>query len=226
MVDRAAEASGPRSHPRSAARRAEILTAAEAVFAEHGYAAARLEDVARRVGIRRASLVYYFPDKRALYDAVLADVFGALRSALEVAFAEARLGERLAAAVSAWVRFVGARPTLVRILLREVADGPPGPGEPAPVAHARPLLQAAEAVVGEGQRAGFYGPVDLVHLGVVLAGATAFFVTATPALGADWPFDPLSETGLEKHRCALLRIAETLMSPASPPPPTPEGDDR
>jgi TetR/AcrR family transcriptional regulator len=230
MVDRSPEATGPRSRPRSqprsAARRAEILAAAEEVFAEHGYAAARLEDVALRVGIRRASLVYYFPDKRALYDAVLASVFGALRSALEAAFAATPLGERLAAAVSTWVRFVGERPTLVRILLREVADGPPRPGEPSPVEHARPLLQAAEAVVGEGQRAGLYGPVDLVHLGVVLAGATAFYVAATPALGADWPFDPLSETGLERHRQALLRIAETLLEPATSPLATPGRDTR
>ncbi len=226
MVHRGPEATGSRPHPRSGARRAEILAAAEDVFAEHGYAAARLEDVALRVGIRRASLVYYFADKRALYDAVLAGVFGGLRSALEAAFAAAPLGERLAAAVSAWVRFVGQRPTLVRILLREIAGGPPRPGEPSPVAHARPLLQAAEAVVGEGQRAGLYGPIDLVHLGVVLAGATAFYVAATPALGAEWPFDPLSEAGLERHRQALLRIAETLLAPLSPPPATPERDTR
>jgi len=222
MAERASLSTGERSR----GRRAAILAAAEAVFAEHGYAAARLEDVALRVGIRRASLVYYFPDKRALYDAVLADVFGALRIALEAAFASAPLGERLGAAVSAWVRFVGARPTLVRILLREIADGPPRPGEPSPAAHARPLLQAAEAVAAEGQRAGFYGPIDLVHLGVALAGATAFYVAATPALGADWPFDPLSEAGLEAHRQTLLRIAGLLMASPGEAVPTPAKDGR
>ena len=56
--------------------RDQILDAAEAVFAEKGFAAARLEDVAERVGIRRASIVYYFRDKQQLYDAVLTTVFG------------------------------------------------------------------------------------------------------------------------------------------------------
>ncbi|MGH7287017.1 MAG: TetR family transcriptional regulator, partial [Myxococcota bacterium] len=58
-----------RSAPSKALRtRAAILAAAEAVFAERGFAAARLEDVAARVGIRRASIVYHFRDKRELYD--------------------------------------------------------------------------------------------------------------------------------------------------------------
>jgi TetR/AcrR family transcriptional regulator len=44
--------------------RAAILDAAEALFSERGFDATRLEDVAERVGIRRASIVYYFKDKR------------------------------------------------------------------------------------------------------------------------------------------------------------------
>ena len=52
--------------------RRAVLDAGEELFAERGFEATRLEDIAVRVGIRRASLVYYFPDKRRLYDAVLA----------------------------------------------------------------------------------------------------------------------------------------------------------
>ena len=62
--------------------RATILETAEALFAERGFEATRLEDVAERVGIRRASIVYYFRDKRELYEAVLQDVFEELLAAL------------------------------------------------------------------------------------------------------------------------------------------------
>jgi AcrR family transcriptional regulator len=48
-----------------------ILDAAEALFAERGYAATTLRDVAAAVGLRIPSLYNHFPSKDALYAAVL-----------------------------------------------------------------------------------------------------------------------------------------------------------
>ena len=48
-----------------------ILDAAEALFAEHGYAGTTLRDVATRVELRIPSLYNHFPSKNALYAAVL-----------------------------------------------------------------------------------------------------------------------------------------------------------
>lgn len=132
----------------------QILAAAEAVFAEKGFAAARLEDVAERVGVRRASLVYYFRDKQALYDAVLASVFEGLLDRLRHAVGiEAPWTDRIEGAVTAWVDYVGERPTVARLLLREVADATPE-RPPAVVDHARPILAAMERVIREGQSKG------------------------------------------------------------------------
>lgn len=50
-----------------AARREEILKAALAVFAEHGFEAARLDDVASRAGVAKGTLYLYFADKSALF---------------------------------------------------------------------------------------------------------------------------------------------------------------
>ena len=55
--------------------RQAILEAAERLFAEVGFAAARLEDVAEEVGIRRPSIIYYFASKQELYDEVEASIF-------------------------------------------------------------------------------------------------------------------------------------------------------
>jgi TetR/AcrR family transcriptional regulator len=63
------------------------LRSAEEVFGTLGYAGARMEDVAERVGIRRASLMYYFRDKQALYEALLDDLFGGLLEGYEAALA-------------------------------------------------------------------------------------------------------------------------------------------
>ena len=48
-----------------------ILNAAEDLFAEKGYSATSLGDVADRVGIRSPSLYNHFKNKEALYEAVL-----------------------------------------------------------------------------------------------------------------------------------------------------------
>ena len=100
--------------------RTAVLEAGETLFAQRGFDATRLEDIADRVGIRRASIVYYFRDKRELYDAVLGNVFGDLHGALAEALSrDLPLRERIDAGVSAWVDFVCRRPTVARIILRE-----------------------------------------------------------------------------------------------------------
>lgn len=56
---------------RKEARPAEILGAALECFAEHGFAATRLEDVARRAGVTKGTLYLYFPNKEELFKAVV-----------------------------------------------------------------------------------------------------------------------------------------------------------
>jgi AcrR family transcriptional regulator len=52
-------------------RREDIITAAVAVYAEAGYHGSSLREIARRVGITHAGLLYYFPTKESLLAAVL-----------------------------------------------------------------------------------------------------------------------------------------------------------
>ena len=54
-----------------AMRPAEILDAAFEEFVLNGYAATRLEDVARRVGLTKGALYLYFPSKVELFKAVV-----------------------------------------------------------------------------------------------------------------------------------------------------------
>jgi AcrR family transcriptional regulator len=54
-----------------ASRRQAILEAALTVFAEHGFEAARLDEVARRAGVAKGTLYLYFKDKEALFEELL-----------------------------------------------------------------------------------------------------------------------------------------------------------
>jgi AcrR family transcriptional regulator len=56
---------------RKDARPAEIVDAALEVFAERGFSAARLDDVAARAGISKGTLYLYFPSKEELFKAVV-----------------------------------------------------------------------------------------------------------------------------------------------------------
>lgn len=48
-----------------------ILDAACEVFADCGFSAARLSDVAERAGVAKANVLYYYRSKAQLYEAVL-----------------------------------------------------------------------------------------------------------------------------------------------------------
>lgn len=207
-MSQAEAASGP---SRSERTRSSILQEAERLFAERGFEATRLEDVAEAVGIRRASIVYYFRDKRELYDMVLGSVFGGFHARLESALGgTAPLPHRVEAAVSAWVEYVGERPALARLLLREVA-GAPERG-PALLDHIQPFVDLVRGFIAklEPHETEALSPVEPAHFASTIAGATVFFVAAMPALLPDRG-DPLKPEQLEAHRREMLGIARRLL---------------
>lgn len=60
-----------RRHRRKDERPHEILKAALAIFTEHGYAGARLDDVAERAGIAKGTIYLYFSSKEELFAEVV-----------------------------------------------------------------------------------------------------------------------------------------------------------
>ena len=136
MSSRAAATRPVRHRSSGHQTRAEILAAAERHFAERGFEAARLEDIAADVGIRRAAIFYYFGDKHELYAAVLDEVFAGAMTALP---SSGSAVERLEASLTGWIDYVARRPSVARLILREAANAQPGV--------ASPLLRAAEGGV-------------------------------------------------------------------------------
>jgi TetR/AcrR family transcriptional regulator len=197
--------------------RAAVLDASEALFAERGFEATRLEDIAARVGIRRASLVYYYPDKRRLYDAMVARLLGDLHARLEAALAtEEPLATRIEAAVSAWVEFVGRRPTLARILLREAAATPDR--RHALAAHTGSFTALVRRHVLERPefRRERLEPIDPVHVASTVVGATVFLVAAMPALLPGRRHEPLGRAQLAAHEQEMLRVVRRLLGLPGP----------
>jgi AcrR family transcriptional regulator len=104
---------------RKEARPEEILSAALESFAERGFAATRIEDVAARAGISKGTLYLYFDGKEELFKAVVRQALLPNLARIEALAASyegpsASLLERLLATVAGVVESrVGAIPKLV-----------------------------------------------------------------------------------------------------------------
>lgn len=61
----------PRWRRRKEQRPSDIIAAALAVFAEKGFAGARIEEIARRAGLSKGAVYLYFPTKEDLFRAVV-----------------------------------------------------------------------------------------------------------------------------------------------------------
>jgi AcrR family transcriptional regulator len=70
-VARAAPPRRARSDEDRQAKERAILDAALEIFAESGFAQARLEDVAARAGVAKGTIYLYFPSKQALFEALI-----------------------------------------------------------------------------------------------------------------------------------------------------------
>jgi AcrR family transcriptional regulator len=77
--------SQPARRRRKEARPAEILAAALKEFAERGFAATRLEDVAASAGISKGTIYLYYATKEALFEAVVREMITPVLDRMEVA---------------------------------------------------------------------------------------------------------------------------------------------
>jgi len=75
----------PKWRRRKEARPGEIVAAALEVFAEKGFAAARLDDIAARAGVSKGALYLYFETKHDLFHAVVRDAVTPNIDAIEAA---------------------------------------------------------------------------------------------------------------------------------------------
>ena len=119
----AAATGRPPRRRRKAERTPEIVAAAIASFAEHGYADTRLEDVAERAGIAKSTIYLYFANKEAVFRAAVETrvqaTFGELDEVVTgfEGTTEELLGVVLA---SSYERFVRSdTPTLLRTIISE-----------------------------------------------------------------------------------------------------------
>src|SRR5262245_20865442 len=88
--------SKPKAGAKAEATRAQILSAAVALFSEHGFATATMREIAARAGVATGAAYYYFPSKDAIVLAFYEQAQTDLAPQLEQALAKSKdLKQRL-----------------------------------------------------------------------------------------------------------------------------------
>jgi AcrR family transcriptional regulator len=114
----------PRKRLSGEERRVAILDSALAVFADRGYHASSIDDIAREGGVSKALIYEHFDSKQKLYEELLEQHAGELLERLGAAMDEAgdTAAARLATGLDAFYRFVEEHRVGWRMLFREAND--------------------------------------------------------------------------------------------------------
>lgn len=173
MSRRPAPAAGrrqPRRRPpgtKRLANEARILKAAEEVFATAGFAGARTAAIAKRAGVPKANLHYYFGTKEALYRRLLETILEVWLGMGDSIRPEADPAQAFAAYIAAKVEHSRRRPHASKVFANEMLHG--APHVRSYLRHALRRWVAAKAKVIEGWvAAGRMAPVETRHLFFVI----------------------------------------------------------
>jgi AcrR family transcriptional regulator len=153
-----------------------ILDAAERLFAERGYAAVKMHDIARAVDMRHASLYYYAPaGKEQLYVEVMERNFNRHRAGLTDAII--RAGDDLRAQMHAVAEWFASQPPVD--LGQIVRSDMPAISQP----HADRLMELSLAALRQPiasalRRAQDKGLVNLLDVNFAAMGLVGFLQTA------------------------------------------------
>lgn len=105
-------------------RRRAILDAATRLFADRGFAAVSVQEIAGAAGAHKTTVLYHFATKEALYEAVLDEALGRIAEVMHQFLAGEFRRERVAYLVDQIQAFFAEHVPLARLLERELLDAP------------------------------------------------------------------------------------------------------
>jgi TetR/AcrR family transcriptional regulator len=191
--------------------RDRIIDAAQAIFARDGFAGAKMQEIAERVGIRRPSLFYHFKNKEALFIAAHDQVF----TRIERLFRESLASDgdpflRLDRLTRAVLAVMAEEPDFARMVARTAVDR-----HPSGVAIVRrclqPLIDLSIAFVRGGQARGvFRDDIDPFFFTFNSWGAALLYFTARDLL-APAP-RPQRQRDRERFTRTLLQMGNRALA--------------
>jgi AcrR family transcriptional regulator len=128
------------------ARAQRVLTAASEEFARRGFEGGRIEEIAKRAGVNKQLVFYYYHSKRGLFQAVISAAARELEQALVgLTIPEGRPLDRIRRALEAQFDYMARKPELVALLSQ---------GGRAEGASFAPAIKRVVVLLAEGQGRG------------------------------------------------------------------------
>ena len=198
------------------ATRKKLLTAARLEFARHGFAGARVDEIAERAGVNKQLVYHYFGDKDALYLAVLEWVYEDIREQ------ERRLNleglppdKAIRRLIEASFDHLAAHPDFIVLLNDENRGGARHVrGSTRLEAMHSPLVKSVSHILQEGVRSGLFRKgIDPVQLYISIAGLSYFFFSNTPTLSAMFGRDLSSAAARRARRKHVVDLVMQALRP-------------
>jgi AcrR family transcriptional regulator len=170
-------------------KRKLLLAAAVRVFAQKGYHACRVGDIAKDAGVAYGLLYHYFSSKEEVLETIFRETWTQMLQAIE---AVEELGEparvQVRKVIAIVLRSWQLDPDLIRVLVREITRSPHVQQEIEEIRHA---FDALERIIRRGQEQGDFRPeLDARLASQILYGAleqilTGWVIGAPPGSDAD-----------------------------------------
>lgn len=200
---------------RDGTARERLLRATEELLAAHGIDGVSMADVARRAGVDKSLVFYYFGTKADLVATVIDAYYAAHTRALAAAFeAEGTFAARIHRVVDAYFDFIDGHRLYPRLIQQELGrrDVDTGKIRESLAGLCRWTERALEGVVPPD------GPLAARHLFVSLSGVVVNYFTYAPALDALWGGDPLAEAARAERRAHVHWLVDALLAALPAPP--------
>lgn len=151
-----------------------ILDAAIRVFTEKGYDGASIAEIAKRSGLPKANVYYYFGSKEAIYRTLIGDLLAQWDRALDELTAEREPSEAIAAYIRAKLEFSRRHAAQSRMFANEAVHGGRFISRKDRAHMLAVTLDKAE-VFKAWSAAGKMDAIDPIHLFILLWGSTQYY---------------------------------------------------
>ncbi len=157
-----------------------IIRAATSVFAETGYSGARVDEIARRAGVNKATIYYNIGNKEVLYSCVLQSIFGKTFSSVEgLIDASKSPEEKLKIYIRKIAETIDNNPGFPNILMWEHAAG--GKNLPTDVIHIiGRMLDKLTEILNEGEQKGLFSKPTPILIQFMIIATMTFYKTSNP----------------------------------------------